>query len=122
MSSNEAKTLKAPAVTEGDWRQIERYVLCGDVVIGTSALVGQPAEFLANTRMLAASKKLAEAAAMGHADLPGLPCGDLLAAANVLRNHGGVELAERLEAKHDAEYDALILAGYTLLNRIRSAK
>lgn len=43
----------------------------------------------------------------GHADVLGLPCGDLLAAANILRNHGADELARRLEDKHELECAAI---------------
>jgi len=53
---------------------------------------------------------LIAAVRMGHADLPGLPAGDLLAAANVLRNNGHEDLAERLERKHEAERAALAAA------------
>jgi hypothetical protein len=43
----------------------------------------------------------------GHSDIDGLPSGDLLAAANVLRNNGHTGLAERLESKHESESAAL---------------
>ena len=64
-------------------------------------------EAATRAELIAAAPRLAEACARGHSDSPGLPCGDLLAAANVLRNGGMSDLAERLEAKHAAEAAAL---------------
>ncbi len=63
-----------------------------------------------HARLFAAAPELLDAASMGHDDSPGLPCGDLLAAANVLRNNGLEELAERLERKHEAERAAILKA------------
>ena len=64
----------------------------------------------ANARLIAAAPCLLEAASMGHSDSQGLPAGDLLAAANVLRNGGHEDLAARLEAKHLAELSAIAKA------------
>lgn len=61
------------------------------------------AEEVANARLIAAAPELLEACQLGHQDSTGLPAGDLLAAANVLRNEGHAELAASLGAKHAAE-------------------
>jgi hypothetical protein len=63
-----------------------------------------------DAHLIAAAPYLLNAACLGHADSPGLPAGDLLAAANVLRNNGHVELATRLEQKHAAECEAIAKA------------
>lgn len=51
--------------------------------------------------------ELLEAIKTGHSDFSGMPCGDLLAAANVLRNYGADDLARRLEDKHELECAAI---------------
>ena len=61
-------------------------------------------------RMISASGDLLEAATIGHSDSHGMPSGDLLAAANILRNHGYSDLAASLEKKHEAECAAIAKA------------
>lgn len=67
-------------------------------------------DFTANARLIAAAPELLEAAYFGHCDSLDFPAGDLLAAANVLRNSGCADLAERLEMKHQMEMDAIAKA------------
>lgn len=79
-------------------------------LVPKSTFEGDEEEAEANARLIAAAPGLLAAAEMGHADSPGMPAGDLLAAANVLRNNGHHELAERLEHKHVAEQAAIATA------------
>lgn len=108
--------------TPGPWKAAEWQAEGGE--FGWSIYAGDPAHLVptntfetnsadeaeANARLFAAAPELLEASQMGHEDSPGLPCGDLLAAANVLRNHMHIELAERLETKHAAERAAIAKA------------
>lgn len=82
--------------------------LIAEVALGFDADVD--AEQRANARLIAQAPTLLAAARLGHADSPGLPAGDLLAAANALRNSGYASLAKRLERKHDAESAAIAAA------------
>jgi hypothetical protein len=64
----------------------------------------------ANARLISAAPDLFEAVLIGHRDSLGMPTGDLLAAANCLRNNGHHDLAVALELKHAVEQAAIAKA------------
>ena len=106
--------MSAAKHTPGPWAYVD-HEYGHDAIYGSDGrliahVFGDDAQAQEDARLMAASTELLEAAQMGHADSCGLVAGDLLAAANVLRNHGYDDLAARLEEKHEAERKAIAKA------------
>lgn len=100
--------------TPGPWtfgirRDRTMYLSLGDFRTGPH-FQGDLCASEADARLIVAAPDLLAACRMGHMDIPGLPAGQLLACANLLRNHGSHDLADWLEIKHEAEMDAIAAA------------